>query len=229
MSDLSPTAPSVTANVLERVLVAGDLSGLSESQRIEYYKAVCESLGLNPLTRPFEYLRLNGRLVLYATRAAADQLRSIHGISIIDAQIERQDDLITVTVRGRTRDGREDVEVGVVSVAGLRGDALANAQMKALTKAKRRLTLSLAGFGWLDETETETIPGAQRVSEPQPAPALTDEVHALRQLLAERAKELPEDSPLRAQAREAWRSGDADAMREVLSAIEGEKDEQPES
>jgi len=225
MSELPATNP-VNASALERVLVAGDLAGLSESQRIEYYKAVCESLGLNPLTRPFEYLRLNGRLVLYATRAAADQLRAIHGISILDAKIERRDDLITVTVRGRTRDGREDVEVGVVSAAGLRNDALANAEMKALTKAKRRLTLSLAGLGWLDESEAETIPGAQRVSEPQPAPALTDEVHALRQLLAERAKELPEDSPLRAQAREAWKSGDADAMREVLVMIEGGKQDE---
>jgi len=222
MSDLS-----ITPSVLERVLVAGDLAGLNEAQRIEYYKAVCESLKLNPLTRPFEYLRLNGRLVLYATRAAADQLRAIHGISILDAKIERRDDLITVTLRGKTRDGREDVEIGVVSAAGLRGDALANAEMKALTKAKRRLTLSLAGLGWLDETEAETIPGAQRVAEQQIAPA--PEVQELRQKLADVAKQLPEDSPLRAQAREAWRSGDADAMREVLSAIEGEKDEQPES
>ena len=219
MSELSPTIPTVTANVLERVLVSGDLAGLTESQRLEYYRAVCESLGINPLTRPFEYLRLNGRLVLYATRAAADQLRSIHGISIIDARIERQDDLITVTVRGRTRDGREDLEVGVVSVAGLRGEALANAQMKALTKAKRRLTLSLAGLGWLDETEAETIPGARRVSEQQIAPA-PSEVEELRQLLADRAKGLPEDSPLRAWAREAWRSGNADSMRAALSAIE---------
>ena len=218
---------SITPSVLERVIVSGDLAGLSESQRLEYYRAVCESLGLNPLTRPFEYLRLNGRLVLYATRAAADQLRAIHGISILDAKIERRDDLITVTVRGKTRDGREDVEIGVVSAAGLRGDALANAEMKALTKAKRRLTLSLAGLGWLDETETETIPGAQRVTEPQPASALTDEAQALRQLLAERAKELPTDSPLRAQAREAWKSGDAVLMRETLSKIEKEeKDEQ---
>ena len=219
MSELSPTIPTVTANVLERVLVSGDLAGLSESQRIDYYKAVCESLGLNPLTRPFEYLRLNGRLVLYATRAAADQLRAIHGISILDAKIEQKDDLLIVTVRGRTRDGREDVEVGAVSVAGLRGDAMANAQMKALTKAKRRLTLSLAGLGWLDETETDSVPGAQRVSEQQIAPA-PSEVEELRQLLAERAKGLPEDSPLRAQAREAWRSGNADSMRAALSAIE---------
>ena len=205
--------------VLERVLVAGDLSGLSESQRLEYYRAVCESLGLNPLTRPFEYLRLNGRLVLYATRAAADQLRAIHGISILDVRIEQKDDLVIVTVRGRTRDGREDVEVGAVSVAGLRGDAMANAQMKALTKAKRRLTLSLAGLGWLDETETDSVPGAQRVSEQQIAPA-PSEVEELRQLLADRAKGLPEDSPLRAWAREAWRSGNADSMRAALSAIE---------
>jgi len=218
MSELPATNP-VNASTLERVLVAGDLSGLSESQRIEYYKAVCESLGLNPLTRPFEYLKLNGRLVLYATRAAADQLRSIHGISITDVQIDRKDDLIFVTVRGKARDGREDVEVGVVSVAGLRGEALANAEMKAITKAKRRLTLSLAGLGWLDETEAETIPGAQRVSEQQIAPA-PSKVEELRQLLAERAKGLPEDSPLRAQAREAWRSGNADSMRAALSAIE---------
>ena len=220
MNEITPTNP-VNTSPLERVLVAGDLSGLSDSQRIDYYKAVCESLGLNPLTRPFEYLRLNGRLVLYATRAAADQLRAIHGISIVDARVEHKDDLVVVTVRGRNRDGREDVEIGVVSVAGLRGDALANAEMKALTKAKRRLTLSLAGLGWLDESETETIPGAQRVSEPQPV--LPAEVQTLRQQLAERAKELPEDSPLRAQAREAWRSGDVDLMREALSMIEEEK------
>jgi len=224
MNEITPTNP-VNASALERVLVAGDLAGLNEAQRIEYYKAVCESLGLNPLTRPFEYLRLNGRLVLYATRAAADQLRAIHGISILDVRIEQKDDLVIVTVRGRTRDGREDVEVGAVSVAGLRGDALANAQMKALTKAKRRLTLSLAGLGWLDETETDSVPGAQRVSEQQLA--LAPEVQELRQKLADVAKQLPEDSPLRAQAREAWRSGDVDLMREALSKIEKEeKDEQ---
>jgi len=35
--------------------------------------------------------------------------------------------------------------------------------MKAVTKAKRRLTLSLCGLGWLDETEVETIPTAEPV------------------------------------------------------------------
>jgi hypothetical protein len=46
-------------------------------------------------------------------------------------------------------------------VGNLKGDALANALMKAETKAKRRVTLSIAGLGWLDETELETIPHGQ--------------------------------------------------------------------
>jgi hypothetical protein len=49
--------------------------------------------------------------------------------------------------------------------------------MKAETKAKRRVTLSLAGLGWLDETELETIPQV-RVGEPNgdqaPAPVTAD-------------------------------------------------------
>jgi hypothetical protein len=40
-----------------------------------------------------------------------------------------------------------------VAIGALKGDALANAPMKAETKSKRRVTLSLAGLGWLDETE----------------------------------------------------------------------------
>jgi hypothetical protein len=36
--------------------------------------------------------------------------------------------------------------------------------MKAVTKGKRRLTLSLCGLGWLDETEVQTIPDARPVA-----------------------------------------------------------------
>jgi len=38
-----------------------------------------------------------------------------------------------------------------------------NALMKAVTKAKRRVTLSICGLGMLDETEVETIPSARPV------------------------------------------------------------------
>ena len=35
----------------------------------------------------------------------------------------------------------------------LKGEVRANAILKAVTKAKRRATLSICGLGWLDESE----------------------------------------------------------------------------
>ena len=71
-----------TAKVIEQVLVMGDLARLTPEQRNVYYKSVCESVGLNPLTRPFEYITLNGKLTLYARKDCTDQLRKLHGVSI---------------------------------------------------------------------------------------------------------------------------------------------------
>jgi hypothetical protein len=139
-------------------MIGGDLADLNAAQRAEYYGAVCRSLGLNPLTKPFEYLNLNGKLRLYALRDCADQLRRLHGISIYIANRERMSDIYVVTARAKDHQGREDESTGAVTVGNLKGDALANALMKAETKAKRRVTLSIAGLGWLDETELDTIP-----------------------------------------------------------------------
>jgi len=154
-----------TGEVLERVIVQGDLAQLTPAERVAYYRAVCESLGLNPLTRPFDYIILNGRLTLYARKDATDQLRRIHGISVRIVAREMIDTLglYVVTARATTPDGREDEAIGAVSVKGLSGDALANALMRAETKAKRRVTLSIVGLGWTDESEVESIPGARTV------------------------------------------------------------------
>lgn len=143
---------------IERVLVAGDLSKLTPDQRLGYYQEVCRSLNLNPLTRPFEYITLSGRLVLYAKKDCTDQLRTNKNISVDIVARERIDDLYVVTARATTPGGRHDEEIGAVTIGNMRGDALANALMKATTKAKRRVTLSICGLGMLDETELETIP-----------------------------------------------------------------------
>jgi hypothetical protein len=162
----SPTPP-VPPEVLEQVLIGGDLAQLTEAQRLAYYRAVCQSLGLNPLSKPFEYLWLNGKLRLYALRDCADQLRRLHSISIYIVNRERLQDIYVVRARAKDQAGREDESTGAVALGTLKGDALANALMKAETKAKRRVTLSLAGLGWLDETELATIPSV-RVGEPTP-------------------------------------------------------------
>jgi hypothetical protein len=159
-------AQTIDPTTVEQVLVHGDLSKLTPAQRLSYYRAVCESLGLNPLTRPFEYLVLNGRLVLYAKREATEQLRASRNVSITIVSREHLPDagVYVVTARATLPDGRTDESTGVVSISGLKGEALANALMKAETKAKRRVTLSICGLGWLDESEVADIPEARRVT-----------------------------------------------------------------
>lgn len=143
--------------VIERVITAGDLAKMTPKERVSFYWRTCESLGLNPLTRPFEYINLDGKLTLYTRKDATDQLRRINGVTVTGLRREKDDDLglLTVYATGRDHTGREDEASGVVFVKGLAGNALANAVMKAETKAKRRLTLSLVGLGFLDESEIE--------------------------------------------------------------------------
>lgn len=148
--------------VIEQVMIKGDLSALQPQQKVEYYAKVCESVGLNPLTKPFEYIKLNGKEVLYATKGATEQLRNIAKISIKITAREKIEDVYVVTAEAVGADGRCDSATGAVAVGGLKGDALANAFMKAETKAKRRVTLSICGLNMLDETEVETIPEKQK-------------------------------------------------------------------
>lgn len=151
------------AAVMEKVIATGDLEALSAPQRVQYYQAVCTSIGLNPLTQPFQYIKLNGKLTLYATRAATDQIRSLRNVSVTVTTSERIEDVYKVTARATLPDGRTDESIGAVSIGGLKGEALANALMKCETKAKRRVTLSACGLGWLDESEVGSIPNAPLV------------------------------------------------------------------
>ena len=155
-------APRDGASIIEAVIAQGDLEKLSPEQRISYYRQVCLSIGLNELTQPFQYIKLNGKLTLYAGKGCTDQLREIKDVSITKIEKEEIGDLFVVTAYA-TRATRQDSEIGAVSVAGLRGEALANAMMKAITKAKRRVTLSICGLGMLDESEVDSIPDAQHV------------------------------------------------------------------
>jgi hypothetical protein len=113
----SPSGPAaIDASLIERVLIHGDLRQLTPAQKVSYYNAVCQSVGLN---------------------------------------------------------GRTDVSTGAVSIANVNGEARANAMMKAETKAKRRVTLSICGLGMLDETEVESIPEAViQLREPPTAAAV---------------------------------------------------------
>ena len=153
---------------VESALVSNDLSKLTTQERLTYYKQVCESVGLNHLTNPFAYITLNGKLTLYAKKDATEQLRKIHGVSTQIVSIKIENDFCDVHIRGKDKTGREDEEFASVYIKGSSGEGLANAKMKAITKAKRRVTLSLCGLGILDESELESIPADAKMVAEQP-------------------------------------------------------------
>jgi len=160
--------PMIDPAVVERVLLQGDLRQLSPAQKVSYYKSVCESVGLNPLTQPFQYLVLNGKEILYASRSATEQLRKVHSVSIQIMAREITEDCYVVTARATLPSGRQDENIGAVPISGLKGENRANAMMKAETKAKRRVTLAICGLGMLDESEVESIPQAALAQPVQP-------------------------------------------------------------
>lgn len=150
-------------SAIEMVVMQGDLSKLTAEQRLRYYNSVCESAGLNPLTNPFAYIQLNGKLTLYAKKDCTEQLRKINGVSIEGLDDKIIDDLYIVKAKAKDKHGRLDESTGAVVIGGLKGEMRANAIMKAETKAKRRVTLSICGMGWTDESEIDSIPNAKPV------------------------------------------------------------------
>ncbi len=181
----------LSIDAIESALVYGDLAKLDPAGRIQYYNQVCKSLGLNPLTKPFAYITLNGKLQLYALKDCTEQLRTIHNISVTKLEKERIEDVYVVTAYVRNAAGREDSSTGAVSAVypdqfkdkdgnwrthpktgkPMQGDDLANALMKAETKSKRRATLSICGLGILEESELETIHDAKPFREVEELPA----------------------------------------------------------
>ena len=154
----------------ETAIVDGNLERLQPAERLELVRVICDATGLTLESQPFQYLRLSGKLVLYARRDATDQLRRVHRVSVSIVSRETTDGVHVVTARATMPDGRTDESTGAVPTKGLQGDALANSLMKAETKAKRRVTLSICGLGMLDESEVETIPGAAVEPLALPAP-----------------------------------------------------------
>ena len=145
--------------LLEKVIIEGDLEKLSAAERMEYYEKVCDSLGLNPLTRPFDYIKLSGKLTLYAKKDATEQLAKMHHVSI-KLQPGRSIEGVYLVQATASTEYRSVDATGAVPIESLKGEAKANALMKAETKACRRAVLRLVGLGWLDETEVAAVPGA---------------------------------------------------------------------
>ena len=180
----APAAFRATMNSAEQaalfndLVLKNDLSKLTEEQRVEYYRLMCERSGLDPVSKPFEMITLNGKLQLYATKQTTAALTKIHGLQVTIVGRETLGSLHIVTARATMPNGSCSEDIGAVNVTQLQGEALANAMMKAITKAKRRAVLSVCGLGLLDESETDTLPAGTYQYDSVPAAAVAPDLEA---------------------------------------------------
>lgn len=145
------------ASALTHYLGTGDLSQLTGPQRAALYTRTCESLGINSLTRPFDWIEFydpetkGKKLVLYPSKSCADQLAYQHRIRVEVVEEKIVGSLFKVVVKGTMPSGRTETNIAYLDLTDrdgnqLRGQRLGNAFMKGHTKAKRRLIFGMVGL-----------------------------------------------------------------------------------
>lgn len=136
-------------------LLHNDWSKVTPGEELRYTQALCASLSIPTPLNPFRLITLSGKKVLYAgaevTRLLAE--RNVLSIQIIKIYTEKETNIHTVEVRAIQRDGRYTDDIGSIYVGGLSGQKLADAKMKCITKAKRRVVLSFCGLSVLDDED----------------------------------------------------------------------------
>lgn len=170
MSNLEKSTTAVTtrlnseqmAEVFNKLVIGSDLAVLSKPEQVEYYKLVCERLGLDAYRKPFDLIVLNGKLQMYANKECTAQLTAIRKLTVSIISKERVGDHYVVTARASSQDGESSEDIGVTTLSG-GADQMANAMMKATTKAKRRAILSACGLGMIDAEELDTVANVEHV------------------------------------------------------------------
>lgn len=251
-NEVAQAAPRATVSkeVMSTIVLTGNLKDLNPEEKMQYYYAFCANLGLDPTTKPFQLIEMKGKQSLYCDRSGTAQLNKKYNIN--HNCLEVKEILGCYLVIMKADDGKHYTEsTGAVWIKGLSGEELANALMKAETKAKRRSTLDLVGLGILDESEIGSIKGAKKIDiqtgeiidevvdqaddkkpasktttqdKPanEPAPELTAEDYHAYKAAIEAAPSLDD---LKSVFKEAWRTfeGDTDAQDDFKTVYENRK------
>jgi hypothetical protein len=153
--------PEQLGAAAEKILGQGNLAEMDGGARARYLLYVCQLLGLNPFTRPFEIITFQGQTVLYARKEATEQLARNFGVSteVVSRQRDEFLGLYCVEVRASYRAASGDVRsadaIGAVPYVDGAGKPVAiaeraNVVKKSETQARRRAVLGLLGLGIFD-------------------------------------------------------------------------------
>ena len=162
MTNVMVQESQLAAPIMNKVILENDLSKLTDAERLQYAMAVCKHAGLDPVSQPLIYLTLKGKLSLYATKSATEQLTRIHKISLDVEFLPDRDGLLFArcTATRPNGDGTTQSVNAHSAITKPKGaDDYAIAIAKLDTKVRRRATLAIVGFGLSDEGDA--APGSQ--------------------------------------------------------------------
>lgn len=167
--------------LLKKILFKGDLSSLTPEQQIAYYIQRCERIGLDPYSKPFDFLEIadkktgEKKIILYANKECAAQLTVERNISIERLERIEENGVYTVIAHVRASDGRTGINLSVAKVKGLEGNNYENAVKRCVTQAIRRTILMVCGLGDTDESEIPNIPNAYPLPFPEQEAVMTEQ------------------------------------------------------
>lgn len=107
--------------VIDQAVMLGDMKKMSAEMRLNFYRAVCLSVGVNPLTQPFTPMeRLDKTIWLYANSTCAQQLAKLHHVTFTDVTRKHftlgGEPMYQVTVTASLPDGRSVPSLAVTSL-----------------------------------------------------------------------------------------------------------------
>lgn len=193
--------------IVSSIILNNDLSRLSKEQQVQYVAYRCQKAGLDVAGSPFNLIpNKEGKLFLYANKEAAAQLNQLRSLSPVVSKEEflMENTIYKVTYKV-TENGRSTEDCGAVGLVkikkGINGqpdeprkmspDEVADAIMKAHTKAKRRAILTHCGIGTNDLDEPLIVVDQPQKEEIKQAEAVVKDVK--KDAPAREAKEPPKE------------------------------------
>lgn len=135
-------------------LAAGNLATLEPKLRAIAIRTICEDGNLPVSLSPVILIPGDGgALKPYVTSIGASWVADNKRVSTKIVSTETSGGVYIVRMLAVAGDGRSVEDIGAVATGGLGGQNLANAMMKATTKAYRRTVLRLSGLPLTDDDE----------------------------------------------------------------------------
>jgi len=148
----------------------GRCDQLNIDQQAEYKIYLCAKIGVSPTLQPIDLIPTKNGLRPYLNKGAAELIRDTRKISIADIEVSEKNGMFVAVCKVRGLNGRIDCDMGACPLNGTEKSPMApyNSLMKAVTKAKRRATLSMCGLGAIIEEAHPTEYNGNEVEQQVP-------------------------------------------------------------